>query len=145
MVVYAVIAIAGAGDCAELGGSDVRSASPALLFSLGTALLNGFALLSLSPLTTAATPFASSPLDSTVCCGFWVCQLDRPQTTPVKLFSWNGLRSHLRHGVPLRSSARRPALMAPWLALGPSLWLGGMSFDVSSALSSLQSMSAIRT
>jgi hypothetical protein len=31
----------------------------------------------------------------------------------VKLRSCRGLRSHLRHAAPVRSSARRPALMAP--------------------------------
>lgn len=41
---------------------------------------------------------------------------------PVKDLSWRGLRSHFRHGLPVRSRARSPALMAPVLALGPSLW-----------------------
>lgn len=72
-----------------------------------------------------------------------VCQLDRPQTTPVKLLSWNGLRSHLRHGAPVRSRARRPALIAPWLALGPSLWPGGMSLVLSVVLSSLCRLASI--
>jgi len=40
---------------------------------------------------------------------------------PVKLFNWKPLRSHLRHGLPVRSKARRPALIAPVLAFGPSL------------------------
>ena len=43
------------------------------------------------------------------------------QMTPVKLFNLNPPLAHLRQGLPDRSSARRPALMAPWLALGPSL------------------------
>lgn len=43
------------------------------------------------------------------------------QLTPVMLWSEKPLRSHLRQGLPLLSSARRPALMAPVLALGPSL------------------------
>ncbi len=42
-------------------------------------------------------------------------------TTPVKLFRANGFLPHLRQGAPDRSRARRPALIAPWLALGPSL------------------------
>jgi hypothetical protein len=42
--------------------------------------------------------------------------------TPVKLLTANPLRIHLRQGAPVRSRARRPALIAPWLALGPSLW-----------------------
>lgn len=41
--------------------------------------------------------------------------------TPVKLLSVKDPLAHLRHGLPERSSARSPALMAPWLALGPSL------------------------
>lgn len=43
------------------------------------------------------------------------------QTTPVKLLSLKPPLSHFRQGFPDRSSARSPALMAPWLALGPSL------------------------
>jgi len=43
-----------------------------------------------------------------------------PQETPVKLRSWKPVRCHLRHGFPVRSRARRCALMAPWLAFGPS-------------------------
>jgi hypothetical protein len=43
------------------------------------------------------------------------------QTTPVKLLSVKPPLVHFRHGLPDRSSARSPALMAPWLALGPSL------------------------
>ena len=39
-------------------------------------------------------------------------------------FELETLALHLRHGLPLRSRARRPALMAPVLALGPSLWAG---------------------
>ena len=37
----------------------------------------------------------------------------RSQTTPVKLLTKKPLFSHLRQGVPVRSRARRPALMAP--------------------------------
>lgn len=43
-------------------------------------------------------------------------------TTPVKLLRVKPPRNHLRQGLPDLSRARRPALMAPWLALGPSLW-----------------------
>ena len=46
----------------------------------------------------------------------------RPQETPVKLLTANCLRPHLRHGFPDLSRARRPALIAPWFAFGPSLW-----------------------
>jgi hypothetical protein len=45
----------------------------------------------------------------------------RSQDTPVKLFTLNVFRAHLRHGFPDLSKARRPALIAPWLAFGPSL------------------------
>lgn len=41
---------------------------------------------------------------------------------PVKLLMLKPPLAHLRQGAPERSSARRPALMAPWFALGPSLW-----------------------
>lgn len=41
---------------------------------------------------------------------------------PVNDLMENPPRAHLRQGAPERSSARRPAFMAPWLALGPSLW-----------------------
>lgn len=50
------------------------------------------------------------------------CQDGTSQTIPVKLFSWKALFCHLRQGFPDRSRARRPALIAPWLALGPNLW-----------------------
>lgn len=43
------------------------------------------------------------------------------QTTPVKLFMVKPPLLHLRQGLPDLSRARRPALIAPWLALGPSL------------------------
>lgn len=52
---------------------------------------------------------------------FGARQVGISQTMPVKLLIRNTLFSHLRQGLPLRSSARRPALIAPWLALGPSL------------------------
>lgn len=54
---------------------------------------------------------------------------------PVKLRSCRGLRSHLRHAAPVRSSARRPALMAPVLAFGPRRAAAG--FFVASPSSSL--------
>lgn len=40
--------------------------------------------------------------------------------TPVKDFKLKVAFSHRLHGFPVRSKARRPALMAPWFALGPS-------------------------
>lgn len=44
-----------------------------------------------------------------------------PQVMPVKLLSWKVPLVHFRHGFPDRSRARKPALIAPWLAFGPSL------------------------
>lgn len=64
---YAVIAIAGDGDSAIAGGTGVTSPSPEWLFSLGTALMLWLALLSLSPVSSAAS--LASPLVS----AFWVC------------------------------------------------------------------------
>jgi hypothetical protein len=46
-------------------------------------------------------------------------QRGMPQRVPVKDLIWRGLRSHLRHGLPVRSKARKFALMLPVLALGP--------------------------
>jgi len=40
--------------------------------------------------------------------------------TPVKLLRAKPFRSHLRQALPDLSRARRPALIAPVLALGPS-------------------------
>lgn len=45
----------------------------------------------------------------------------RLHVTPVILLSEKPLRSHLLQGLPDLSKARRPALMTPVLALGPSL------------------------
>lgn len=130
--------IVGAGESVTLAGSGVRSPSPRLLFSLGAALPVWLALLSLSPFSTI--PSLASPLGLSDFCGLGARQVGSSQTTPVKLFNWNGLRSHRRHGVPLRSRARRPALMAPWLALGPSLCVVGASLVVSTVPSSLKSI-----
>lgn len=132
----AVMAMVGVGDSVMLVGMGVRSPSPELLFSLGTPLALLLALLSLSPVSTVvATSLASA--FSSVFLGLGARQVGICQTTPVKLFSWKGLRSHLRQGVPVRSRARRPALMAPWLALGPSLCAVGTTLLWSMLPSSL--------
>ena len=89
---------------------------PIVLFSLANALLSNLGLTSLelveslldSPLGRAERPLGARHVPTF-------------QTTPVKLFTWKAFRSHLRQGLPDRSSARNPALIAPWLALGPSL------------------------
>lgn len=85
---------------------------PPLLLSLATALLS----------LTSLLPPVESDLTSPGNSG--ARQLGMFQTVPVKDLSCRPLRSHFRQGLPLRSSARRPALMAPVLALGPSLWAG---------------------
>ncbi len=90
--------------------------SPALLFSLSIAVLLSLALL---PLGCEASLL--SWLSSFGILDLGARHDDNSHTTPVKLLSWIGFRSHFRHGFPDRSRARRPAFMAPWLALGPSL------------------------
>ena len=106
----------GAGELA--GGVDIiigSGLSPVLLSSLP------FGLASL--LLCWETPFASlepSPVDAELAFSPPLHE-GSSQTVPVKLFSVNGFLFHLRQGVPDRSRARRPALIAPWLALGPSL------------------------
>lgn len=39
----------------------------------------------------------------------------------MKVFTQNPLLAHFRQGLPVRSRARSPALIAPWFAFGPSL------------------------
>lgn len=46
------------------------------------------------------------------------------QITPVKVFTEKPDLVHFLQGVPVRSRARSPALIAPWFAFGPSLWVG---------------------
>lgn len=107
----------GAGELAsslEAAGTG----SPDRLESLGTALLSMVGLMSVllelslftSPLNVDEAPRGAD-------------QEPTSHDTPVKLLRPKPLRSHLRHGFPDRSSARRPALMAPMLAFGPSLWV----------------------
>lgn len=137
---HAAIAMLGAGESAILVGSGVRSPSPRLLFSLGTVLPVWLALLSLSPFSVTTTPSLASPLGMSVFRGLGARQVGTSHMMPVKLFNWKDLRCHLRHGAPVRSRARRPALMAPWLAFGPSLCAEGMSLAVSTEPSSLKSV-----
>jgi len=124
----------GAGEVAILAGRGVSSPSPELLFSLGIMLPSRLALLSLSPVSRA--PSLPSGSRSSFF-GLGVRQMGTRQNIPVKLFSSNGFRCHFRQGAPVRSSARRPALMAPWFALGPSLCGAGMSLLWSAVPSSL--------
>lgn len=102
----------GAGDETKLLA--ISTSAPLLLFSLSIWLLSLFSLL-LSP---EAEP---SEFPWMVTFGGAV-QRGISQVTPVKLFNLKLPFCHLRQGLPVRSRARRPALMAPWLALGPSLW-----------------------
>jgi hypothetical protein len=84
------------------------------LFSLAIWLLSLFSLL--------LPPDAESPEVPSALIFGGAVQHGISQTTPVKLLSVKLPFCHLRQGLPDRSSARRPALIAPWLALGPSLW-----------------------
>ena len=105
----------GAGELSTpLGG---RPFASLLLRSLGAALFPmGVALtspvLEVSLLTSPLKAELSRNGDD---------QEPMPHAMPVKLFRWKPLRSHFLHGLPDRSRARSPALMAPVLALGPSL------------------------
>lgn len=86
-----------------------------LLFSLGTALLSLIFAVSLVPVVSLLTsPFSSKVIF------LGARHVGTVQLMPVKLLSWKPFFSHRRQGLPDRSRARRPALMAPWLALGPS-------------------------
>jgi hypothetical protein len=91
--------------------------TPLLLRSLGSALLP-LGLLSLEPVVSLLT----SPDEAEG--GIGAFQDGIFHIMPVKDLMWMPLRSHLRQGLPLRSRARKPALMAPVFALGPSLWAG---------------------
>lgn len=127
-ITQAVIAIAGDEASTKFDGAGVTSPSPELLFSLGTALLPfcvsvpGAARVcfaSLSPLSSAAVTLSSVSSDLA---GAWVRHEGSCQRTPVKLRRRKGCFSHLRQGAPVRSKARRPALIAPVLAFGPNRW-----------------------
>lgn len=133
---YAVIAIAGVGDSTTRGGTGVKSPSPELLFSLGTALALLLALLSLSPASRTPSLVSLSPCSSSICT-LGARHAGSCHWMPVKLFSCSGWRSHRRHGAPERSRARRPALIAPVLALGPSRWLFAAVLGCSAVPSSL--------
>lgn len=110
----------GAGEDAFMLGALRISASALLLLLLALGPSRPFSLFSLPLLlSTEGAPESSLP-DSGVFFGGAVHR-GTSQTTPVKLLSVKPPRAHLRHGLPDLSSARRPALMAPWFALGPSL------------------------
>lgn len=135
----------GAGELAwTLGRLRISTSAPeVLLFSLlPPAPPTPFSLFSLLLLPSAeagvevGTPF-SSGVDSSAGLGLGgavhrlICHC-----TPVKVLSWKLPLVHLRQGLPLRSRARRPALIAPWLALGPSRWAAARGSRVPSSLGS---------
>jgi hypothetical protein len=98
--------------------------SPFWLFSLATALLLPFSLAtSLGELLAALPPLMTLPFSSTVSFGLAGASQVEPecQRAPVNVLIWNGARFHRRQGAPVRSNARRLALIAPALAFGFSL------------------------
>jgi hypothetical protein len=104
----------GAGELAGMLGALVISTSAALtLFSLSMWLLSLFSLLLPPDEEDSASPLMVS-FGGAFHRGI-------SQMAPVKVLIWKLPFCHFRHGFPVRSSARRPALIAPWLALGPSL------------------------
>ena len=111
---------AGDGSAATLGALCISTSPPLLLASLLTWLSSSLLLFSLLLLSAADAGVDPSTDDSGRDLGGAVHR-GISQTTPVKLLSVKPPLVHFRHGLPDRSSARRPALMAPWLALGPSL------------------------
>ena len=119
--------LAGASLCGigELGRSVAvvafvaLASPPLLLFSLPTMLLSFSGFASLEAVFSLLTSSLAS------CLRVGLIQVGISQETPVKLFSGKPRLFHRRHGFPVLSRARKPALMAPWLALGPSLWCDG--------------------
>jgi hypothetical protein len=98
------------------------SASPVLLLfpSLSSPLLHLFSFPSLSTFDWES-PLASPSLLIFVDLG--ARQVGSCQVIPVKLFICRPFFIHLRQGFPVRSRALSPALIAPWFAFGPSLWV----------------------
>lgn len=114
----AVEAGAGAGAEAIAGGELTRlvaSTSIALvLFSLSIWLFSLFSLL-LSPVDEPSVLGLMATLGGALHLGISIGM-------PVNVLITKERFSHLRQGLPERSRARKPALIAPWLALGPSRW-----------------------
>lgn len=123
----------GAGELLPLPVKAAYSTSPELLFSLWAALALLLASLLLLPVSSPF--FASELTTSSANLGFGgALQVGTCHTIPVKLLRLKLLRSHFRQGFPVRSRARRPALIAPWFAFGPSLWVA-VGPDVRAVLS----------
>lgn len=107
------------------GGFGVSISGPLLL---ATTLLSCVALRSSDELDSLFT----SPANSSF--GFLpAAYVPALHAYPVKLLTLKPLRCHFRVGLPVRSRARRHALMAPWLALGPSLGAAGTAMLVSTS------------
>lgn len=107
----------GAGELAWILGGMLRGSPSTLLvlFSLFIWLPSLFSLLLLSAEAVGSSLGASG-------LGFGgAVQRGISHKTPVNDFSLKPPLDHLRQGAPDRSRARRPALIAPWLAFGPSL------------------------
>lgn len=113
----------GAGDEAwMLGALCISTSGPLLLLET---LLPSFPFSLFSLLLPSAEGAAESSVPDSGLVRGGAVHRGISQTTPVKLLSLKPPLAHLRQGLPERSRARRPALMAPWLALGPSLWADG--------------------
>jgi len=84
-----------------------------LLFSLSMWLLSLFSLLLLPDADSSDSPLILT-LGGADHRGI-------SHSTPVNVLSLKELFCHFRHGAPDRSNALRPAFIAPWFALGPSL------------------------
>jgi hypothetical protein len=115
------VAGTGAGELARPSiaiGTGVVPCPLSPLFSL-TALLSSLTLGSLEPVESLLTS------SEKVAERLGAFHEGTSHTTPVKLRNLKPFFSHLRHlNLPVRSRARRPALMAPWFALGPSFEAG---------------------
>ena len=118
---YAAVMGIGAGEFpgAALGTLCISTSGSWLLLSLLTWLFSGLFSLLLPLAEADAVP--SAPASSGFGLGGAVHR-GISQMVPVKLLSVKPPLAHFRHGLPDRSRARRPALIAPWLALGPRRW-----------------------
>ncbi len=100
-----------------LGTLCISTSPPLLLFSLLTCSFSLFSLL-----LASAEAVVDSPASGWAGLGRGgAVQRGISQRVPVKLFSLKPPLAHRRQGLPERSRARRPALIAPVFAFGPSL------------------------
>lgn len=117
----AAVTAMGAGDDALTLWMLLISTSAPLLLLLPLLASGPFGLFSLLLLLSAEGAPDSSLTGSGTFFG-GALHRETSHTTPVKLLTLKPPIAHLRQGFPDLSSARRPALMAPWFAFGPSLW-----------------------